>query len=147
MPSLLENMTWTAIFLLSLVSPLLSGPVQENTVQQRIFSWFQPDCSRPVFAPFGLYNPCPDTALTTEATISISTSTTSTSTTSNTSTNTNDSSACKGWFGFGILNYLLGISCDQSPTTTVSPDTSTTTTTSTSTSSTTSSASTMVGSI
>merc|ERR1711915_1045412 len=48
------------LFCLGLVSPLLSVPL-ENSVQERFFGLFRPDCSRPVFAPFGIYNPCPET--------------------------------------------------------------------------------------
>merc|ERR1712203_936535 len=54
------------IFLFSLlVATSLSSPLAED---DRILGWlFKPDCSRPVFAPFGLYNPCPDTSTTTTA--------------------------------------------------------------------------------
>merc|ERR1712168_1500696 len=48
------------LFCLALVSPLLSVPL-ENVLQERFFGLFRPDCSRPVFAPFGIYNPCPET--------------------------------------------------------------------------------------
>merc|ERR1712179_766430 len=48
------------LFCLALVSPLLSVPLQ-NIPQERFFGLFRPDCSRPVFAPFGIYNPCPET--------------------------------------------------------------------------------------
>merc|ERR1711962_627359 len=48
------------LFCLGIVSPLLSVPL-ENSVQERFFGLFRPDCSRPVFAPFGIYNPCPET--------------------------------------------------------------------------------------
>merc|ERR1712168_853087 len=48
------------LFCLALVSPLLSVPL-ENILQERFFGLFRPDCSRPVFAPFGVYNPCPET--------------------------------------------------------------------------------------
>merc|ERR1719450_1119485 len=98
----------TAVFLLTLVSPLLSVPV-ERSPEQRIFSLFRPDCSRPVFAPLGLYNPCPDTTTTTTTTGGPTTSGPSTTTTT----------PCKGVFGFGLLNSLLGIPCeDETPTTT-----------------------------
>merc|ERR1711953_572170 len=74
------------IFLACLLAPCLSGPLLED---DRIFGWlFKPDCSRPVFAPFGLYNPCPDTTTTTTTTGAPTTTTTTTTTTSTTTTTT-----------------------------------------------------------
>ena len=77
----------TSLFLFCLHAPLLSSSVTVGN--ERIFSLFAPDCSRPVFAPFGLYNPCPDTATTTF-----------------------------GFWITGLLNSLLGIPSEEALTTT-----------------------------
>merc|ERR1712087_953543 len=91
------------IFFFCLLAPLLSSPLVED---DRIFGWlFKPDCSRPVFAPFGLYNPCPDT--TTAGPSTAAPTTTATTTTTTTPETCSSSSTC----GDGSPGCVSGTSC------------------------------------
>ena len=104
------------IFLLCLLAPLLSSPVAE---EDRILGWlFKPDCSRPVFAPFGLYNPCPVTTTAAPTTTSTSATTTTTSTSaascSSASSCGDGSSGCvSGTVCYDGSNMINGNCCGQ----------------------------------
>merc|ERR1711953_1406069 len=99
------------IFLACLLAPVFSGPLLED---DRIFGWlFKPDCSRPVFAPFGLYNPCPDTTTTTTTTAAptTTTTTTTTSTTATTTTTTPATCSSSSVCGDGSSGCVSGTTC------------------------------------
>merc|ERR1712203_685010 len=108
------------IFLFSLlVATSLSSPVAEDDM---ILGWlFKPDCSKPVFAPFGLYNPCPDTSTTTTAPTTTTTTATTTTTTTTTTATCSASSSCSdgssgcqsGTVCYDGNNVLNGNCCGQ----------------------------------
>ena len=106
------------LFCLVLASPLHSVPI-ENSVQERFFGLFKPDCSRPVFAPFGIYNPCPET--TTPPTTAPPTTTIPTTVPSTTAASCSSSSMCSdgssgctsGTTCYDGSNVLNGNCCGQ----------------------------------
>merc|ERR1712168_1013516 len=97
------------LFCLALVSPLLSVPL-ENVLQERFFGLFRPDCSRPVFAPFGIYNPCPETTAVPTAAPTTAAPTTATACIASGADCDGTSTCCSGTCGPNLVT-LVGTIC------------------------------------